>query len=91
VAVALVEVRKLAVAAVAPVGLPEVDNRGSKAAASSSMGVAAADMADVCREARTICNNRNLIPSTNRRHPGSKPTGSIGSSIVRRRPLSAWP
>jgi len=80
---------KWEVAAGAKADLPEADIRDNMATANSNKAVAEADMADVCPEVHAICNNRNLLPTTIRRHPGSKPTGSIDSSIVRRQPRPA--
>ena len=43
-----------------------------------------ADTADGDRAGRAICNSRNLLPTTSRRRPGSKPTGNIDNAIARR-------
>ena len=41
-----------------------------------------ADTADEDREDHAIYNNRNLLPTTNRRHLESKPTGNIDNAIA---------
>lgn len=83
------EVRRSEVAAGEKADRQEADNLDSRAAANSNRAVVEAGMVDVCLEVHAICNSHNLLPNTIRRHPGSKPTGSIDSSIVRQQPLSA--
>ena len=68
--------------------LPEADNPDNREAAMASKAVVEADRAGACPEGHAIYNNRNPIPTTNRRRLESKPTGSICSSTVLR-PLSA--
>ena len=48
-----------------------------------------ADMADAGREDRAICNNHNLLPTTNRHRLESRPTGNIDSATGRPRQFAA--
>ena len=79
-----VEVHKLEEAAVEKVVRAVADKLDNKAVASSSTAVVEADTADVFPEVRTICNNRNPIPSTSPRRLASKSIGNIRNTIARR-------
>ena len=48
-----------------------------------------ADTADAGQEDRATCNNRSLLPTTNRRLLESKPIGNIDNAIARRPPSRA--
>ena len=79
-----VEVHKSEVAVVEKVVRAEADKWDNKGVANSSTAVAEADTADVFPEVRTICNNRNPIPSTSPRRLASKSIGNIRNTIARR-------
>ena len=58
-------------------------------AAATSKADFLADTADEDRVGRAICNNRNLLPTTSLRRPGSRPIDNIDNATARHRPFGA--